>query len=206
VTKVTGQFTYNERGQLLAETDRAGNVIAHAYDTQGREIEQKKNGKSYTQTKFDSKGRPSFEILPSGEKVSSTYNANGTIERLTDSPNGVKLVETWKDEKKIAGSIPGVGNEKYGYDKAGVLNRIEDANGDVWDLRYSAAGEVVEKYKNGLLDTRIFTDASNLERIRVRYSGDGLPCEAWDWKRGKYYWNDVARILAEFKWIEIARK
>jgi YD repeat-containing protein len=200
VRTITNQVFYNEAGQRIREFDARGNSITYAYDASGRETETRQGETTLTRKAYDAQGLVTEELLDSGEKVTNTYQDDGTVERLIVATNGHKLFQTWKNGLKIRAHLAGQGEEHYGYDSHGTLNQITDAEGVVWDLKYGKQGAIIERYKNGLLHTKLFTDEAGITRIRMTYAPDGTPVEAWNWAHDQTYTTNIPETIAAQKW------
>jgi hypothetical protein len=70
-------------------------------------------------------------------------------------------------------------------------------------MRYGGSGEVVERFKNKQLLFKIFTDVNRALRVRVKYSPEGIPIEAWDWRASKTFQGDVQKTIFQQGWLAL---
>jgi RHS repeat-associated protein len=143
-------FYYDERKDIVAIIDPAGNRQATPFDANGHvEAATDPLGRS-TSYQFDRRGNLTSLIDPSGASTALTYNEIDLPVTITDA-----LQNTWKshyDERGhlLASIDPLDHRTQYSYDDRGLPTEVVDARGGIKRFQWSEAGELVA-----------YTDCSN---------------------------------------------
>ncbi|HEU5331419.1 MAG TPA: DUF6531 domain-containing protein [Actinocrinis sp.] len=123
------RHAYDERGNLIATTDPAGNVATSVLDERGHLVEVVDAGGRRWRYESDGAGRPLAVTDPAGLTTRYTMDAFGRVATVTDPRGGVTRVG-WTVEGKLAWQegVDGSRNE-FAYDAAGNLVQSRDAAG-----------------------------------------------------------------------------
>ncbi|MBS5023486.1 MAG: RHS repeat protein, partial [Firmicutes bacterium] len=154
--EVYAWYRYNSKKQILKTEDSEGNITEYTYDENGNQTQKVSynladpTSKLYEESRYDEKGRVIAEKDPRGGEYPET-----TYDYAAGSDNARRIGDTCY-EYDISGNIIGktcTGNEEdntvnYGY-TAGVLTRLENADGTTVDYTYDKKGELSSLKING---------------------------------------------------------
>ena len=153
------KLIYNERGNVLEETDPLGGKIAYAYDDpQNPDLEtQVTDPLGYTSSfTYDSRGNMLSETDPLGQVTAFTYDHQGNVSSITDSLGGQTTATV--DEFGRTTSVTSTDGQtwEYGYDSLGRLTRQVSPHGDISQLIYEAASSMPRQVISSNGDTRSY--------------------------------------------------
>ena len=137
----TIDFTYNEKGRLIALKDPDGLILKlnHTGEpgTDSVQIEDTANIK----IERDELGRP-FEIVnPSGEKIHLTWDEQNRLVKLETPFSSYELTEDSGDKLTL---LDGEGRQlSYTFDQFGRLQNVRDAQGATIQLEWNSIGHLV---------------------------------------------------------------
>jgi RHS repeat-associated protein len=125
---VSENYTYNSAGQVLTDTDPNGNTTSYAYDSYGRiaTVSYPGTGSPVEKLSYDSAGDLQSVTDPMGDTITYTYDQMGRLKTEQDPVQAAA-------GKDIA----------YGYDAAGNLVSVTDANGHTTSYGYNARNELL---------------------------------------------------------------
>jgi RHS repeat-associated protein len=141
----TRRLTHNEEGQLVAETDEAGNTSYMSYDAEGHRDTVTNRIGGMTQWVFDpASGMVTTDTEPNGNTATTQYKqialANGMVlhrpERITYQNGSFEL---------------------YEYNPVGDLTAWQDVTGERWTYTHNAQGQVTSVKPPGSAKSLIYT-------------------------------------------------
>lgn len=128
------QYVYNERGQIIFQRDRNGNMTERIYDEGGRLIKEVDAAGGFTTTEYDANDNVIKRVDKEGGQTLYEYDANNKLVRTTDH----------------------YGNETlYVYDDAGRMTSITDPRGTIIAFEYDGADRMlrrIDDYGTGRLN------------------------------------------------------
>jgi YD repeat-containing protein len=137
---ITTDFTYDPAGNMVATTDKLGNVTRYAYDADNRLV---------------------YTVDATGAVLKNDYDNEGHVVRATayasrislSSPTALALAATPDDIKARIATSTNDQVQSSAYDKDGRLRFGIDANNFVTELTYDNAGNVVKRtrYANAMV-------------------------------------------------------
>lgn len=156
----TWAYRFQAHGLLSGSTLPDGATVAYEYDAQGNLLLARTGGGLETRYgDYDANGRVGTITYANGRTVSYTYDGRGRV--LTQSET--VAVDTsdpdlswWQrllgwlrslllgDDAPLAPSATGIAVTRYGYDEAGLLQRITLPDGQVIEYGYDDAQQLVE--------------------------------------------------------------
>ena len=159
------RFQYDKNGNLSRTEYPDGTSWTHSYDKLGNQIETKDHIGRVTKREFDSLGRVTKQILPTGLTIQTAYDQGGRIISNTDSLRG-KTVYSYDTSGNLAsitdslGSLqrftwntrglpiefvsPGGEIEKRVYDQDGFIKSIDLPAGERWSFVWDKPGRLAE--------------------------------------------------------------
>jgi len=171
---------FNERGDLLSETNSLGQKATYAYDTKGlRTGETNFSGRVLKKSRFDSQGRLSEESEEGSGICHRTYFEYDVYDRLikiTD-PFGQQTSYSYDPlvDKVVETRFADGTRTSSAYDSLGCPLSYTDANGNRTSYRYNAYGSPSEiTYANGEKELFRYTKEGLLNSHKTR---DGLTIE-----------------------------
>ncbi|GII23282.1 hypothetical protein Pme01_28790 [Planosporangium mesophilum] len=178
--------SYDERGQLVSETDPLGNTTTYTYDQMGRLAKVTDPNAAVTTYTYDLLGHELSQTDPTGavsrstydfldrevtstevvrqtssnHTTTSTYGAGGWL-TSTKSPAGVVESRTYNAAGEVVTSTDGAGNvTKFAYDGAGREIRETAPDGTYTTTTYDAVGRPVATKVYDAADTLLSTDTN----------------------------------------------
>jgi len=116
----TTVHVYNERGDVLAETNPLNQTTHRTYDINGNELSRTDALNRTQRWTYDSLGNVLLETNAAGERTTSVYGSFNHLLTEADNTNQIVLRNTWRNI-----TLPGTGVEVY----PGPLVNVQDANG-----------------------------------------------------------------------------
>ena len=174
--------TYNERGDLLTETNRLGDQASYTYDAKGRLLTKTNfSNRLKTTNSYDLKGRLKKSTQRGDDgTIHTTLFAHDRLDRITEKkdpfgnpfsyrydPSSGKIAETTFPSLLSLEKAPLSVKTFATYDAFGRKTTTTDANGNITSYRYNAYGSIAEKtYPNRAKET--FTYAKNGDLLRYK--------------------------------------
>ncbi|MFD8738921.1 DUF6531 domain-containing protein [Streptomyces sp. NPDC059618] len=141
VTEADGarrQYTYDDRGNLLATTDPLGAVSSYTYDEQGRRTTATDALGNVFRFACDGAGLPVGVVDPRGGVVTVRRDDQGRVVRI-DDPVGGTVRQGWDPEGLLLWrERADGGRETWSYDGEGNLTEHRDAGGSTTVFAYGA--------------------------------------------------------------------
>lgn len=143
-------FTYDANGNVLTLTDGSGKTVTSTYDEMNRLLTTTDGESNTVHYAYDLRGlRTSITDARDNQNLHG-YDALGRLESVR-----VKAANPDDDALTV-----------YVYDKEGRLRTVTDAEGSVWENRYSAAGRRIKRIDGLGRETGFsYDDSGNLMRI-----------------------------------------
>jgi RHS repeat-associated protein len=147
------EFTYNARGQVLTQTDAAGNVMTFEYDSAGSTTQIVDALGNASLSEYNSRGLPIRNEDPLGNVTTKSYDSAGNLieEDIFDASgnlvrkrevsydaNGNRLSETLY--RTINGTLQSI-TTTFEYDKMNRLVKTIDPLGGVSQIEYNDVGK-----------------------------------------------------------------
>lgn len=150
-TEIITRSTYDDKGNVLTQTDENGKVTKFEYDKLDQLIKIIEPNKRVTVFKYDSNGNQVEMISPDGRKELTKFDGNGN--ELKSCIAGV-CTETVYDARNLPTEVKdALGNiTKTEYDANGQAVKTTDARGNSTSMVYDAIGRLIEQ-KNALGNT-----------------------------------------------------
>lgn len=181
------RVTFDEQGRIVAETDAAGNLIAHAYSLdRSTETVADRNG-NVTRLVYDERGNIVSRTDPLGNTqtftydnndnqltatdargftIQRTFDARGNVTSITDPMGGIWRYSWNALDERVTATDPLGRTVRQVYDARGNLLQTINADGTSTSIAYDTSGRVVA-----------ITDGNGNTRSFV-YAGSGpLPLE-----------------------------
>ena len=188
--------TYNERGDILTETNRLGQIATYTYDQKGRKTSETNFSKRVRQThRYDARGRR-IQTLKEGDdgksyttslkydlrdRLIETRDLFGNTTSYTYDPLTHQVIQT--DYPKI-GAINGKAQHvitRSTYDPFGRESVYTDANGNKTTCTYNLYGAKTEIFhQNGGRETFLYAKTGELishtdaDQLTTLYENDSL--------------------------------
>ena len=159
-------ITYDDRGNVLQETDAEGQTKQYSYDERDNLlVEEDQRGYSWVHS-YTAKDLMASKSNPLGYTVSAGYNEKGQVETLSDS-GGTLLNNLYDDKGNLTqieeangavssfsyteqGQPKGYTDQlsklmQFGYDSDGNVSAMTDPDGNVISFSYDENGRVLQK-------------------------------------------------------------
>lgn len=186
----TTVYVYNERGDVLQETNGLGQTIARTYDQYGNllsETDAEDNVRTWT---YDLRGNMLTETDALGRTRSFQYNSFGNVTRVTEHDGSISNQTTYSSSNGLPTQITdALGNvQQLTYSSSGNLTQIRNALGETKLLGYDARGNLVrEETPTGLVREYTYDAMGNrltetdvvpvngggVQRLMTQYEYDG---------------------------------
>jgi RHS repeat-associated protein len=191
-------YTYNNKGQILTETEPAGGKLTYVYDKYGNiSTETRKNGTKYTY-QYDVLNRPTAKVHDKKTLERWHYGlANKTEQRdharAMDGNNEIKTYRTYDYAGRLLALRDGGGVlERYVYLRNGLLSAKEDALGYItlyaydglgqqtaeWTPWEADSGETLYQYHGFVYDKNgnVLTEKWGLETVPAQFTPEATDC------------------------------
>lgn len=133
---------YNDKGQIVKQTDPEGNITETTYDAKGRICKIVYPDGTFEETVYGENGKPSFVKGRDGLSVFYEYDANGNIKKYTDK-SGNSCEYLYDAFGNLITYTDFEGNEwNYEYDTYSHLSKAIDPEGNVREFTYDRAGRI----------------------------------------------------------------
>ncbi len=133
---------YNDKGQLVKQTDPEGNTTETTYDAKGRICKIVYPDGTFEETAYGDNGKPTFVKGRDGHSVFYEYDANGNIKKYTDK-SGNSCEYLYDAFGNLITYTDFEGNEwNYEYDTYSHLSKAIDPEGNVREFTYDRAGRI----------------------------------------------------------------
>jgi len=140
----TWVYTYNGRGQVVTETNPAGGAATYTYNADGTLATATDSDTGMTLYEYDLYKRPSRISYPDGSVVHLLYDLNDRLVSRTDE-NGGETLFAWDANGNLAKVTDPEGRETvYGYDLMDRLVKTTDRLGHAARLAYDTMGRLAE--------------------------------------------------------------
>ncbi len=207
-TQVNGTTTttYNNLGQVTAETDPDSNTTHYTYDQLGDRTGQTDPGGGVTTTACDADGEQLSQTGPTGAQTTATYDDLGRQLTATDverypSPASYTTITSYaatptnpRGAWKSSVTTPDGVATSYGYDAAGETTQVTDGAGNTTKYSFDALGrQTAVVNPDGTSDTVTYDPAGNqlaqssldasghtLTTTSAAYNGEGKQVSATD--------------------------
>ena len=193
-------YTYDSSGRLATATDGLGHTTSYSYDDAGRLSSTLDRNGQTTGFSYNQSGQVTTITLPGGNSLTYTYDPLG---RLTDANDADATLHFVYDDagnllsQTSAGTStsdqPSVtlsftrdaagrptslatpwGTTDFGYDTNGLLDKVTDPSGGVFNLGYDPLGRLASLSRpNGVNDTYAYDKAGQLSS-RTSSKGDAV--------------------------------
>ncbi|MFC3851680.1 RHS repeat-associated core domain-containing protein [Salinispirillum marinum] len=156
---------YNQRGQVIQQTDATGGQIDFTYNAAGELIEQRDNLGGEHTFAYDDLGRRIAHTTPAGLEITWVYNQTARYLDITrtELDPGLPTLRTDRERR-----------ERERYDLMGRLIETEDAAGQLWRYRYDTRGLLTQiDNPDGSALTLTYNHAGHLtEETLIAQNGD----------------------------------
>jgi len=206
----TRTYTRNTVGQLTNLTDTAGNNLTIAYNHQGLVKRVSNPAGTLYQVVYDIRDRPIFVTNTYGAVVSTTYDYFNRPLTRTLLNNGVASTETYTYNTNGLATYtdPQQRVTRYGYDSAGRMFAVTNANQEVVSTTFNKLGQMLTLTDGRVKTTRWaydiygrLTAETNANNVLVRTNGydpNGRLTNQWTAAKGKttYVYDAGGRITS----------
>lgn len=201
-------MTWDAAGRLATSTDRNGTLTSYAYDGSGNVSSVSAGGSTRTAT-YDPLGRL-LTASEGGVTVSKTWSVDGPVSETATYPGLSPMARSWTYDGsgRVGSSTDAWSAVTYGYDVAGRLSAVTDAELGLFELGYDAASRPTSVSRPGGLETTRVTDGVGRTTSVVTelsgvlkhtlgwtYDADGLPAARTDGEGTHTYDHDAAGRL-----------
>ncbi len=173
-------YTYSALGDLVAHTDRAGEITRYKYDQRHALIEiVAANGVSATRYEYDDGGRLVAIIDAEGNRTEIDHDIEGQVE-TTRNPDGTERLYEYDERGNVLTIVDELGNvSRNTFDEHDRLLTETNASGETTSRQYDAEGEVVAITLPSGATIRYERDESGRMTRRVGPNG-GVTRYEWD--------------------------
>ena len=156
---------YDDNGNLISTTDRAGNVITYTYDSMNRVVSTTDANGAVTTVEYDGNGNVTKIIDPLNNITLYTYDSMNNNTTITN-PNGGVITNVYDSLNRLTSQTDAEGNtteytyysntdkvatktlangaeETYTYDLNGNISSFEDGEGNVTSYNYDYLNRVI---------------------------------------------------------------
>ena len=156
---LTTEYTYDQAGRLITETNQYGGVTTYTYDAMNR-VKSIKNpaGKLHT-FKYDFMGHKIEEKDFNGNITKYEYDANGNMIKTIDAEGNEYRFEYDSADRLKKSFDPLNHFVEYEYDSMGRVSKITDKRGNATTYEYDAMGNLKSQYD--AYGNKLFTNTYN---------------------------------------------
>jgi len=191
-------FAYNAPGQLIWQSDQAGNIIETDFDASGRETHRRAtniaSGFDDTvkriSTIYDSHGRT--ELVTSWDN--EVAGSGSVLNEIKYAFDGWGNLTSFKQDRDSAVGGSGYYEVSYDFDKAATSGQRQTLRrrsmtlaGKTWSLEYSSSGSLLDSYQSRV--TRIKDSSTTVSRYWYLGEGDVVGRE---YSEPSVVWNEWA--------------
>jgi choice-of-anchor A domain-containing protein/RHS repeat-associated protein len=157
-------YIYNDRGDVLAETNPLNQTTHRTYDADGNELTRTDALGRTQRWTYDGLGNVLTETNGAGEKTTSVYGSFNHLLTKTDHTGALMLRNTWNNF-----TLPGTGVEVY----PGPLVRVDDASGTTMSFDYDDVTGELERQTDAMGNaTRLVTDVRGFKVAEIDALGN----------------------------------
>lgn len=139
------QYEYADNGNLIKITDPLGNVTAYTYDNRGNKLTETDAMGNTTTFIYDLMDRLVSVTDPLGNSTTYTYDANGNQTSVTDA-NGNTTTYTYDAYNRLIQETDPLGNvTSYAYDSRDNRTGMTDANGNTQIYTYDILNRLIQR-------------------------------------------------------------
>ena len=143
--KATGAARYDKMGNLLTETNAAGESTQYTYDFRGNVTSVKDANGGVTTYKYNANGKLVSETNPEGGVTAYHRDAEDRVYKQV-GPDGVEELTSYGRGGLVVSKKEGSNNStRYEYDGAGRLIKETSPGGGVTRYEYDAVGRAVKQ-------------------------------------------------------------
>jgi len=170
---------YNDRGDVLAETNPLNQTTQRTYDINGNELSRTDALNRTQRWTYDPLGNVLVETNAAGERTTNVYGSFNHLLTQADNGGRIALRNTWRNI-----TLPGTGVEVY----PGPLVNVQDANGLSTGFGYDAmTGELNRITDASGASTGIVTDGRGYKIAETDALG----------RRTDFVNDDLGRVIEE---------
>ncbi len=159
-------YAFDEKQNLVKETDARGASMAYTYDPLGRPLTQTDALNRVTRVEYDEMGRPLVITRPDGTRVQLGYDALGNVARQVDAMGRVTRMEYAGTGVLVRQVLPNGLTWTFGYDGTERLRTITNPKKEVYEFAYDRGSRVIEERTfDGRTLTFGYDKSGNLRRV-----------------------------------------
>ena len=184
-TPRTTTYTYDSEGNILSETNAAGETITYEYDLLNRKISETNTSGETISYRYYGNGKLSEKTYPDGTRELYTYDKNWNLLRVTDTAGG-SVTYTYDSADRITEERDAYGNKvSYEYDREGRIIKATDRRGNATLYTYDSEGNCLTvKTPDGTVTTYGYDALSRVtdKSIYTEENGYITVCYEYDYK------------------------
>lgn len=163
-----GEYTYDFRGNMLSETNAAGDTRTVFYDDVGRKTSESDFKGNITTYTYDNAGRLLSMSVPMDADTDSVtkydYDANGNVTKQMQTAQGAGETEQWK-------------TVAYTYDEMNrvtdIARQVDEDTTEYTHYSYNEAGDLTDMYTGMTSKWTALMEPSSYSHTRYVYDGRG---------------------------------
>lgn len=138
----TVEMEYDNAGNLVLEKDENGNVTTYTYDDHGNRLTMTDALGNTSKMTYDSRNNLLTSENPIGDQVTFSYNSRNQIVQMID-PFGEKVQLTYNDHGLLTSEkLRNGGEVEYTY-SSGILEAVTSPNGDSANFVHDPIGRII---------------------------------------------------------------
>jgi RHS repeat-associated protein len=170
-------YVYDERGNVLSETNALNETTTRTYDELGNELTRTDPLDHTWESEYDPRGHLMAEIDPLGRVTRYEHNTRGQI-LIQEAPDGTLVMQNSYDPNtgNLLRTTDAEDNDThFAYDSQGNLTRMTDAEGNVTTSAYDSRGNLIRQTDAQGTVTEYTYDVmgNQLTETTTRTDGDG---------------------------------